>query len=307
MLGAITGLIPKSPSLDGFAPLPSASANEFMTMQGASMALAFGAYYTIGKRAVAKLDNEDFNAMLDKPELFSKYLNNIGQPIIDNFNYHMKTRTDGIQESILTKAYNLEERKLQENIKLYKYFLRTVFKQGGALLHELAKSLGIPVEQLIGDSDTNITIVNDPTNSNTWQDGYTPPKDQDFKPPPKETLPDVPKQTPENNKLHTISVQYPNYIYKRSGDYYRVILDKEVPYQYTGTEKEQYLRFRAILEQLKNYEIYITKTGNLKLQEVVNVAKAKTLSAKYHVMLEWYRKHFGYTPTQREGQDRGFI
>lgn len=279
-------------------------------MQGASMALAFGAYYTIGKRAVAKLDNEDFNAMLKKPELFSQYLNQIGQPIIDNFNYHMKTRTDGIQESILEKAYMLEERKLEENIKLFKYFLRTIFKEGGGLIKMWAQLLGISEEEakkLVTESGTDVTIINDPTNKDTWQEGYEPPADQDFKPPskPEETTPTKP--APQKD-LHTCAIQYPTYKAKYNGNnYYTVVFDKEIPFQLTGSERNHADKARAMLASVKNVNQLVRETGLMTAGKASQVAHAKGIHAIYEVYWNWYKKHFGYLPTEGELRARGLL
>ncbi len=117
VLDAITGLIPK---IEGFAPLPSASADAFMSMQGGHMALYFGAYYTIGKRSIAKMTNEEFNLALEEPTKFTEILQPHTQEINNVFENYLANTVDKIQALVLEKAFDLEILKIHQNVKLLK-------------------------------------------------------------------------------------------------------------------------------------------------------------------------------------------
>jgi len=113
----ITDFIPK---IEGFAPLPSASADAFMSMQGGHMALYFGAYYTIGKRSMARLTNEEFNLAMEEPDKFTDILAPHQKAITQAFEKHLNEDIDRIQNLVLEKAFDIEILKIHQNVKLLK-------------------------------------------------------------------------------------------------------------------------------------------------------------------------------------------
>ncbi len=86
VLSALAGLIPK---IEGFAPLPSATADAFMSMQGGHMALYFGALYKFGTRFVDSMPNEEFNRMKADPTLLIKQLEPTNKAITQAFIDHV--------------------------------------------------------------------------------------------------------------------------------------------------------------------------------------------------------------------------
>lgn len=210
-------ILPTKPSAEGFAPLPSYPANEFMAMQGATMALFFGAYYSIGKRAIAKLDNEDFNLMLSKPELFSDHLNALAQPIIDNFQYRVGKYTEENQKLILTKAYELEKAKLHINYDLMTYFIQYIGGKGLDGIAIVASLLGFSYEEtkkIFGLSETPTTT--EPSEPVSGSD-YDPSQPTDFdnvpdatSPTPEPTPTPTPTPEPEPEKSYTFSYLFCN-------------------------------------------------------------------------------------------------
>jgi len=116
-IAALSGLIPK---IEGFAPLPSAAADAFMSMQGGHMALYFGAMYKFGTRFVDSLDNETYNSYKLKPALLIAALKPMNDAITDAFMTRLNTDIDPIQNRVLDKAYDLEILKIHQNVKLLK-------------------------------------------------------------------------------------------------------------------------------------------------------------------------------------------
>lgn len=131
----LTDLIPK---IEGFAPLPSASADAFMSMQGGHMALYFGAYYTIGKRSMAKLTNEEFNLAMEEPSRFTNILEPHTNEITNAFEKYLSTHVDRIQEKVLDKAYDLEILKIHQNVKLLKELPATYWEALTSALGQLS-------------------------------------------------------------------------------------------------------------------------------------------------------------------------
>lgn len=115
VLGAISGMIPK---IEGFAPLPSASADAFMSMQGGHMALYFGAEYTIGKRLIASMSNEDFNKAVVDPRLFINRIDPHYKQITAVFERYLDENVDRIQKAVMNRAYDVEIYKIEQNVKL---------------------------------------------------------------------------------------------------------------------------------------------------------------------------------------------
>ncbi len=116
-IDAVAGLIPK---IEGFAPLPSATADAFMPMQGGHMALNFGAFYTFGTRSVDSQDNASFNAMKENPQLLISKLEPHYKAITTAFEKHVNESIDKTQNTVLDKAYDLEILKIHQNVKLLK-------------------------------------------------------------------------------------------------------------------------------------------------------------------------------------------
>ncbi len=115
VLGALTGALP---SVEGFAPLPSHTAEAFMVLQGGQMALDFGAQYTIGKRIMAALSNEKFNEGVKDPHVFTEILKPHHQEMTKRFIESVKNDTPVIQKLVMEKAYDLEMLKIEQNVKL---------------------------------------------------------------------------------------------------------------------------------------------------------------------------------------------
>lgn len=117
VISAVAGLIPK---IEGFAPLPNAAADAFMAMQGGHMALLFGAEYTIGKRLIASMSNEEFNSAKDNPQQFTDKLKPHYEKITQMFESELATNFSRIQELVLDKAFDIEILKVHQNVKLLK-------------------------------------------------------------------------------------------------------------------------------------------------------------------------------------------
>ncbi len=117
VLGAISGLIPK---IEGFAPLPNASADAFMAMQGGHMALYFGAMYQFGKRIVSSQTNESFNAIAKNPKLLTQMLDPHYKEITNAFENHANSQFERVQTLVMEKAYQIEILKVHQNVKLLK-------------------------------------------------------------------------------------------------------------------------------------------------------------------------------------------
>ena len=106
------------PTIDGFAPLPSATADAFMSMQGGHMALYFGSYFAFSKRLVAAQSNEQFNEMVDNPELLPNMLKPHEDAIVKAFKNHVSKHSKEIQQIVMERAYDLEILKANLNYKL---------------------------------------------------------------------------------------------------------------------------------------------------------------------------------------------
>lgn len=220
------GVLPKKPSAEGFAPLPSYPANEFMAMQGAWMALNFGAYYSIGKRAIAKLDNEDFNLMLAKPQLFKDHLNVLGQPIIDNFQERVNKYTEENQKIILDKAYDLEKEKLEVNYKLMTHYLGFLAGKGAEGISMVMQLLGISEEE----AKKFLGIYDYPEPQGGTSDGstYDPSQPTDWDNVPDSTSPTpTPEPTPEPTPTPEYSDETWNINYSFGGDVFNVTVTRK--------------------------------------------------------------------------------
>lgn len=141
-LDAVAGLIPK---IEGFAPLPSATADAFMAMQGGHMALYFGAEYTIGKRLIASMSNEEFNKSVSNPQMFINKIEPHYRVITGAFEQHINTDIDRIQNLVLEKAFDLEILKIHQNVKL--------LKELPSAYWEAIWSTGDKVQQIMADTE----------------------------------------------------------------------------------------------------------------------------------------------------------
>ena len=121
---ALLGVMPK---IEGFSPLPSESADAFMSLQGGHMALYFGAEYTIGKRLISSMSNEDFNKAVTNPQIFINRIEVQYEAITKQFQKHIEDHHAEIQKIVLDKAYELEVLKAHLNVKLLKELPKEYF------------------------------------------------------------------------------------------------------------------------------------------------------------------------------------
>ena len=116
-LGAAASVVP---TIQGFAPLPFAAANEFMALQGGHMALYFGAYYKFATRLIDSQSNENFNALAADPNKLTATLDPFAKKLHEDFLRNLESRSQQIQEKILDQAHELEIRKVEYNVRLLK-------------------------------------------------------------------------------------------------------------------------------------------------------------------------------------------
>ena len=119
-IGSLAGVANAIPGIQGFSPLPSEIGNEFMTLQTANLAIAFGFLNQVGGRLSGSLTNEEVDAIKKDPMKIQEFL----KPFFDsNYNFFKKQAEEhwvDIQKHILDKAHDLELLKVEYNIRLLK-------------------------------------------------------------------------------------------------------------------------------------------------------------------------------------------
>ncbi len=170
VIGALAGFIPK---IEGFAPLPSASADAFMSMQGGHMALYFGAEYTIGKRLIASMSNDEFNFAVKNPLLFIAKIDVHYREITKVFEKYLDEHVDRIQQKVLEKAFEVEKLKVMQNVKL--------IKELPAVYWEAIWSVNNTLEQTFNPEN--------PRDPRLPPKTTVPESEKDFLPPTKPTTP----------------------------------------------------------------------------------------------------------------------
>jgi hypothetical protein len=293
------GILPKKPSLEGFAPLPSASANEFMSMQGAQMALYFGAYYTIGKRMIALLDNEDFNAMVKTPKLFSDYLNRHSDQIIKNFDTRMEKSMPSIQEQIIKAGEKLEHKKLDMNYDLMVYFMKFLGDKGLKGVELVANMLGIDIEDakkmIVGNDNVNVNVGTSAQSQNKTTGGNFGETLQD-------TYSKTGRTTQQNTavKTHVLSTQAVVWKIKASyGSYYRVIRSTNPKdLSLNDTALGMYNTIQARHQDVLSHGHWLRKSGNMGQSDARKVVAAKNAYEIWHALVSGFRRKFGIMPTK---------
>lgn len=199
----------------GFSPQVSVSAKEALVWQTHDMMFLGGLAWNWSGRLVKSLSNDAFNELNGRKKVelggapIDQQLNlepvkdglfKLAKPYLEaSSNYYKEaiknSRND--QRFLMNKSMELKEMELEATFtllgKLPKQMLEMILSGYGALDYE-SKLKEIP--------------ENDPTNKDTWKDGYQPPEDQDFKPPTK------PEPTPEPTPVKetgrkTIEILYP--------------------------------------------------------------------------------------------------
>ncbi len=160
VLSALAGNLP---SIQGFAPLPSAVADSFMAMQGGHMAIYFGGYYKFATRLVDSRTNEEFNAMVKNPEMLTLLLKPHYDEITKQFHIHAKETAPAIQQTVIEKAFDLELKKLEFNFKLITQIPKEYFVMLGQALRG----------DVIDSSDIDVDTDNTP-------DKFQPPSKKDI-------------------------------------------------------------------------------------------------------------------------------
>jgi len=89
-----------------------------MVLQGGDMALNFGAYYKFGTRFVDSQSNDDFNAMKKNPTILTNLLAPHREELFKAFQETIAKNSDPMQRLVMTKAYDLEILKIEQNVKL---------------------------------------------------------------------------------------------------------------------------------------------------------------------------------------------
>jgi len=119
----IEDLIPK---VSGFAPLPLSIMAPFMAYQSAQMGFAFGFDYEKGKRSLKSMSNEEFNNLTTEQEqgIFAHNHGVLLQTFINEI-----PKSDIVQKIVLDKLVELEFKKVDMNIRLFKELPSEYLKQ----------------------------------------------------------------------------------------------------------------------------------------------------------------------------------
>jgi hypothetical protein len=150
---ALLGMMPK---IEGFAPLPAASAAAFMEYQTKIMMLSGGVSWAAGQRFIKAMSNDEFNQMMGTASYLkvdgNTNINNVItaqqkeikdglwkkiQPLLESARETLEKNIDNsdkLQHKIIEKAFDLEMAKVQFNMKLLRELPKEYFREIGNIL-----------------------------------------------------------------------------------------------------------------------------------------------------------------------------